>query len=65
MTPEAKQRVRETVRRIQSSALQSAPAAATRTAPASAHAHGTPKEAAGSPLATEGNSAIKDGYDHS
>jgi acetolactate synthase-1/2/3 large subunit len=67
MTPEAKQRVREHVRRIQSSAVTSEPAAAVRPPNPTPSFQTAPpaQKAADSRLAAQGNPAIKDGYDHS
>lgn len=65
MTVEGKQRVREHVRRIQSSASTNSPAAAVRPAPA-AHFQQPPNQnTAASPYAAEANPNIRDGYDHS
>ncbi len=65
ITPEAKQRVQEHVRRIQSSASASAPAAAVRAQPAP-HFQAPPNQnTPDSPLAAPQNANIRDGYDHS
>jgi len=65
MTPEAKARVREHVRRIQSSAVSSNPAAAVRPNPAPSFQTPPPQTAPAASLNAQGNPNIKDGYDHS
>ncbi|WOO77077.1 Acetolactate synthase, mitochondrial [Vanrija pseudolonga] len=66
MTPEAKERIRDHARRIQSSAVASDPAAAVRPAPAP-HFQAPPHQnTAESPYAvSEEDPNIRDGYDHS